>query len=303
MLRMMKKVRLLNQKLSGVTDKIVSGNPGVGAGYYSIDLDCIITYGPSSQYGSTVGQAISKEHLGREVMEKGESMTARGTMVRGNILNAMVPLIRNNHIIGYVWANELTESIESQINAMEAVMNGTLAIALILGLSISMTLANNVSNSVHGIIKGLLSLGSDLSHRLPETNGEFGEIASAINGMAQSLMNTRSHTENIMESMVDGIITIDNDEKVTAINSAARCIMGLNEDVIGINYRRLLHGNVKVPGILLETLHEGKNFIGHETEVTRSDGEIIPISISTSILHNNQNVLGAVVVFKDLNRT
>lgn len=294
------KVRLLNQKLSGVTEKFVSGTPGVGAGYYSKDLDCIITYGPSSEYGSTVGQAISKEHLGREVMAKGMPLTARGKMVRGNILNVMVPVIRNNRVIGYVWANEMTRSIESQINAMESVMYIVLAVALVLGLSISLTLANRVSNSVHGIIQGLLSLRINLSHRLPEIDGEFGEIASAINGMAQSLMNTRSHTEIIMKSMVDGIITIDNDEKLTAINSAACCIMGLNQDVIGTNYTSLFSSNAKVLDILLETLHAGKNFIGYEVEFTRPDGVIVPISVSTSMLHNNQNILGVVVVFKDL---
>lgn len=294
------KVRLLNQKLSGVTEKIVSGNQGVGAGYYSKDLDCIITYGPSLEYASTVGQSISEEHLGREVMAKGIPLTASGKMVRGNILNAMVPLIRNDRVIGYVWANEMTESIESQINEMETAMYKVLAVALVVGLSISMTLANRVSNSVNGIIQGLSSLGSDLSHRLPETNGEFGEIASAINGMAQSIMNTRSNTEIIMESMVDGIITIDNDEKVTDINTAAWCIMGVNKDVIGINYRDLFSGNVKVLEILLETLHAGKNFIGYEVEFTRDDGVIVPISVSTSMLQNNQNVLGVVVVFKDL---
>lgn len=294
------KVRLLNQKLSGATEKIVSENPGVGAGYYSKDLDCIITYGPSSQYGLTVGQSISQEHLGREVMAKGIPLTASGTMVRGNILNAMVPLIRNNRVIGYVWANETTESIQSQINSMEVAMYKVLAIALVVGLSISMTLANRVSNSVHSIIQGLSNLRSDLSHRLPENDEEFGAIASAINGMAQSLMNTRSHTEIIMESMVDGIITIDNDENVTDINTAAWRIMGLNKDVININYRELFSGNVKVLNILLETLHAGKNFIGYEVEFTRSDGVIIPISVSTSMLKNNKNVLGVVVVFKDL---
>ena len=294
------KVRLLNQKLSGITEKIVSENSGIGAGYYSKDLDCIITYGPSSQYGSTIGQSISEEHLGREVMEKGIPLAVRGKMVRGNILNAMVPLIRNGHVIGYVWANEMTESIDSQINAMEVAMYKVLAVALVVGLSISMTLANRVSNSVHCIIQGLSSLRSDLSHRLPENDGEFGEIASAINGMAQSLINTRSHTEIIMESMVDGIITIDNDEKVTEINTAAWCIMGVNKDVIGINYRSLFSGNVKVRDILLETLHVGKNFIGYEVEFTRSDGAIVPISVSTSMLQNNENVLGVVVVFKDL---
>lgn len=294
------KVRLLNQKLSEVTEKIVSGNPGVGAGYYSKDLDCIITYGPNSEYGSTVGQPIGKEHLGREVMEKGIDLTARGKMVRGNILNAMVPIIRDNRVIGYIWANEMTESIDSQINAMEAAMCEVLAGALVVGLSISMTSANRVSNSVHSITRGLSSLRRDLSYRLPQTYEEFGEIASAINGMAQSLMNTRSHTEIIMESMIDGIITIDNDEKVTAINSAAWSIMGLNKDVLGINYRSLFYDNIKVLDILIESLHLSKNFIGCEVEFIRSDGVIVPISVSTSMLHNNQNVLGVVVVFKDL---
>lgn len=294
------KVRLLNTKLLGITDQIVLGNPGVGAGYYSKDLDCIITYGPSSEYNSTVGQSIAKDHLGREVMAKGIPMAVRGTMVRGNILNVMVPLIRNNRVIGYAWANEMTESVDKQIKTMEAVMYLALALALVLGLGITMPLANRVSNSVQGIIQGLLGLRSNLSYRLPETDGEFGEIAVAINGMAQSLMNTRSHTEIIMESMVDGVITIDNDEKVTAINNAARRIMGLNQEVIGINYGSLFSGDAKFSSLLLETLHTGKNFIGYEVEFARSDGTIVPISVSTSMLYNNKDILGVVVVFKDL---
>jgi len=294
------KVSLLNTKLLGITDQIVSGNPGVGAGYYSKDLDCIITYGPSSEYNSTIGQSIAKEHLGREVMAKGISLAARGQMVRGNILNAMVPLIRNDRVIGYAWANEMTESVDNQIKTMENVMYLALALALVLGLGISMPLASGVSNSVQGIIRGLRGLRSDLSFRLPETHGEFGEITFAINGMAQSLMNTRSHTEIIMESMVDGIITIDNDGKVTAINNAARRIMGLNQEVIGINYVSLFPGHAKFSSVLLETLHTGKNFIGYEEEFGRPDGTVVPISVSTSMLYNNQDILGAVVVFKDL---
>lgn len=294
------KVRILNRKLSSITEQIVSGNPGVGAGYYSKDLDCIITYGPSAEYSSTVGKPISKEHMGREVMAKGRPSTARGAMVRGSILNVMVPIIRNNRVVGYVWANEMTKSIDSQINTMENVMYGVLVLALIIGLGISMPLANRISNSIHNIIQGLFSLSSDLSHRLPETSGEFGEIASAINGMAQSLMNTRSHTEIIMESMVDGIITIDNDEKITAINSAAQFIMGINKDSIGVNYKNFFFSNTKIFNILVETLEKGKNFIGYEVEFTRFNGEVVPISVSTSMLHNNENVLGVVVVFKDL---
>ena len=52
--------------------------------------------------------------------------------------------------------------------------------------------------------------------------------------------------------------------------------------------------------VLLETLNTGKNFIGYEVEFARSDGKVVPISVSTSMLYNNQNILGVVIVFKDL---
>ena len=86
-------------------------------------------------------------------------------------------LIRNNRVIGYVWANEMTESVDSQIKKMEDLMYMALALALVLGLSISMPLANRVSNSVQGYYSRATGFSSDLNHRLPETDGEFGEIA------------------------------------------------------------------------------------------------------------------------------
>ncbi|MDH7479996.1 MAG: two-component system sensor histidine kinase AtoS, partial [Syntrophomonadaceae bacterium] len=49
------KINALNQKLSPVTDQIAGLESGVGVGYYSKELDAIITYGPSDQLGQTVG--------------------------------------------------------------------------------------------------------------------------------------------------------------------------------------------------------------------------------------------------------
>jgi len=294
------KIRLLNAKLAGITDNIVSANPGVGAGYYCKDLDGIITYGPSCEYSPTIGQPIGQDHLGREVMSTGVPKAVRGQMVRGNILNAMVPIVRNNEVIGYVWANELTESIDLQIKKIEYGMYLALAIALLLGLGISMPMANRVSNSIQCITGGLKSLLADLNNRLPEPQDEFGEIAHAINEMAQSLINTRSHTELIIDSMVDGIITIDNEGRITAFNKAAERIMGLGKDIINVNYMDLFPGHAKYHSLLLETLHTGRNFIAYEKDFIRPDGDFVPLSISTSMLYNGQNILGAIIVFRDL---
>lgn len=294
------KIHLLNTRLAKVTDELVLANPGVGAGYYSKELDSIITYGPSSEYSYTIGQSIGLEHRGREVMTKGTPLAVTGSMVRGNILNAMVPLIRNRQVIGYSWANELTESIWKQIRAMTTVMYLALGIALTVGLGIALPLANQISNSVQRIITGLRRLRDDLTYRLPEPAAEFGEITLAINKMSQSLMNTRSHTEIIMQSMADGIITVDVEGRITALNDAAFTITGLSRDSLGRKLISYFAYNASFSDPLLDTLNKGNTFIGYQVELSRPDGATILISVSTSPLQNGNDILGAVVVFKDL---
>lgn len=294
------KIAILNSKLVKVTDQIVASTPGVGAGYYSKDLDAIITYGPSSEFSSTIGQPIAPDHKGREVMAKGIPEAVRGQMVRGHILNAMIPLQRNGRIIGYAWANELTKNVDEQIRSMEIVMYLTLGVALSVGLIIVLALANNVSSSVQRIIAGLRRLRTDFEYRMPISYGEFGEITAAINDMAASLEKSRSHTDMIMESMVDGVITIDNDGKLTKVNDAAVRISGLKKEDIGKKWFEVLEDQVGFRTLIVQTLQTGKIFIGNEVVLNHSDGSTVPLSVSTSTLRNKECILGAVIVFKDL---
>ncbi|NKE30801.1 two-component system sensor histidine kinase AtoS, partial [Mycobacterium tuberculosis] len=107
------KIRLLNSKLEPLTNKIAAAHPGIGAGYYAKELDAILTYGPVTE-SSHVGKSISADHPGREVLRTRQPDVVIGEQVRGNIMNAMIPLIREGDIIGYVWANELMSSIDVQ---------------------------------------------------------------------------------------------------------------------------------------------------------------------------------------------
>ena len=52
----------LNQLLRDSSDQIATAFPGVGVGFYHKGLDAIITYGPSIEYGNTVGKSISDDH-------------------------------------------------------------------------------------------------------------------------------------------------------------------------------------------------------------------------------------------------
>jgi len=44
-------------------------------------------------------------------MQNNEAMVRTGSMVLGNIMNAMFPISQNGKVIGYAWANEPASQI------------------------------------------------------------------------------------------------------------------------------------------------------------------------------------------------
>ena len=121
------------RKLAGYTDLVAQAYPGIGVGYYDRELDAIITYGPSKIYADKVGLPISASHEGRIVMNTGLPRIQEGDLVRGPIMNAMHPVVRNHQVIGYIWANELTVDIEAQLSSMLWQIAWTILACLIIG--------------------------------------------------------------------------------------------------------------------------------------------------------------------------
>ena len=94
------KISLLNSELAQFTDAVSQAYPGIGVGYYNRELDAIITYGPSNIYADKVGLPIGNSHEGRIVMATGVPRIQEGDLVRGQIMNAMHPLVRGQTVIG-----------------------------------------------------------------------------------------------------------------------------------------------------------------------------------------------------------
>lgn len=47
-------------------------------------------------------------------MSTGHNIIDIGKQIRGNIMNAMIPIVRGDQILGYIWANEMLDDIEKQ---------------------------------------------------------------------------------------------------------------------------------------------------------------------------------------------
>jgi len=181
------KIQFLNNTLKKYTDQVADSESGIGVGYYSRDLDAIVTYGPSSVLGGKVGQTISRDHLGREVMRTGEKIVQTASLVRGEIMNCMHPIKRKGAIIGYIWANELVEDINTQMQTMKKQFYFVIFLGVIVSLAGTSLIANYVVVKV-GIIKnGLKNIQGDLDYRIEPISGEIGEIGIAINEMANAL--------------------------------------------------------------------------------------------------------------------
>ncbi len=295
------KIKILNRELAAMTDEIALSAPGLGAGFYSRDLDAIITYGPADQFGHTVGWPIGPTHPGRTVMATNRFRVEFGTLVRGNIMNAMLPIYRDGRVIGYIWVNELTNDIEAQLAAMDRGLFVSMTVGLLLSIFLILFVTGSMTRDVQSVIEGLRKMRFNLRQPITGVTGEMGEVAATINEMATALGDARTMSENIMESMADGVIAVDTAGKITAFNKAAEQLTGFSaHEVVGKYYEEIFTQDAGFTSRLLETLHTGAPYIGSKIEYPIRHGKLW-ISVSTSLLRDiDGNVLGAVVVFEDL---
>jgi two-component system sensor histidine kinase AtoS len=293
-------VRHLNARLAARTDQMADANPGVGVGYYVRALDAIVTYGPSAQYGGTVGHPIPPEHPGRAVMRSGKPAMEAGPQVRGMILNAMWPIVRDDRVQGYVWANQLSDDVNRQTAVMDRAIIGVTVAGVLLGILLTQAMSRGIARDVRTVTDGLVQLRTDLHHSIPPPPGEIGEIAAKVNDMAQALLDAQSLTEDILQSIADGVIAIDRAGRITAINPAARHMIGVAaEDAIGRPYNSLFDPTARFSSVLLDTLEHGCDHIDVAVEMPLPR-QSLDVSASSSLLRDSHGTaIGAVVVLKD----
>ncbi len=107
----------------------------------------------------------------------------------------------------------------------------------------------------------------------------------------------------ILDSIADGVFTVDMDFRITSINRAAVEILKINEnDAIGKLCFEVFHASICEHSCALkETLGTGRNIINKTVYVVNSSGDKIPITVSTALLkEKNGKVIGGVETFRDI---
>lgn len=116
------------------------------------------------------------------------------------------------------------------------------------------------------------------------------------------------YTENtrlisILNSIADGVLTVDNEWRITSFNPAAERITGHKaEDVMGKQcYDVIQSGTCKTNCPLRKTMTTKMPIYDYEIEIINAQGKNVPISVNTALLIDEQdNIIGGVETFRDL---
>jgi PAS domain S-box-containing protein len=130
---------------------------------------------------------------------------------------------------------------------------------------------------------------------------ERGEITADSDGDVREVK--RLHTEIILDSIADGVFTVDRNWNITLFNRAAVKITGVAKDqALGQKCFDVFRADIcQTACALKRTIESGREIIDLPVNILNSEGRRIPIRISTSVLRDSRgNIIGGVETFRDV---
>jgi PAS domain S-box-containing protein len=119
-------------------------------------------------------------------------------------------------------------------------------------------------------------------------------------------MDKEDHThEVILDSITEGVFTVDQNWRIASFNRAAAEITGVRaEEAVGQPCCEVFRSSICETGCALrETLRTGQTILNKPIYIVNAAGDRIPISISTALLRDaSGQVIGGVETFRDLTR-
>lgn len=114
----------------------------------------------------------------------------------------------------------------------------------------------------------------------------------------------RSDAETILDCISDGVITIDLNKRITFINRAMREMLGYDQEIKGdlLACNVLVQSNIcTTDECVLERALQGERVSNYEAFVRRRDGRLVPTSINTDFLRDDEGrLIGLIEVIRDI---
>lgn len=127
--------------------------------------------------------------------------------------------------------------------------------------------------------------------------GFYAMIISMKKGESKKLFHV------ILNSIADGVFTIDHESRITYMNKAAEQITGFSsKEAIGHYCFDIFRADIcQSQCALKKTLQTKKEIVNLPATIIKKGGQKVPISISTAVLRDEKGrIIGGVETFRDL---
>lgn len=124
-----------------------------------------------------------------------------------------------------------------------------------------------------------------------------------LTGNCKMVKDPEYQTQIILDSIADGVFTVDSELKITSFNRAAEKITGISrKDALGRQCWKVFKAGIcENECSLKHTVRTGEPVVNQSIFIMNSDGERVPISISTALLKDKKGrMIGGVETFRDL---
>jgi len=113
----------------------------------------------------------------------------------------------------------------------------------------------------------------------------------------------KSLTDDILDSIGEGLFTVDSNFKINYFNRAAERITGINrENALGKFCKYIFKSGLCYKNCpIARVLESGENLYDVESEIRNEDGTLVPIKLNAAVLRNVEDEpVGGVISFRDL---
>lgn len=230
--------------------------------------------------------------------------------IDSNIIYAAVPVSTGNKTRLIIRSSHSVKSVEEALNkTYRNILFGGIVFAVFAAM-LSLIAVRRINKPMIDLEQaaGLFAKG-DLNHRAPVfKTREFASLSNAMNKMAEQLngeisnyQRQKNEMDSILFSMVEGLIAVDEDEKIIKMNSAASEYIGVSsETAVGKHIQGAVR-STKLQEFVTSTLKSG-DVIEKEILFTGERGDRFFQAHGTPLKDTTGKIMGALIVLNDLTK-
>lgn len=213
-------VKILNRELQPVIDKITKSFPGIGAGYYSRELDCVVAFGPKPTPEKFI--TLPEDYPGRQVYVTGKPVYYEISPSIGRaepLLAYNFPIYRNGELIGHSWGNILLNDLTLTFWDANTYKLTAMVVVLLFGLLWAKRINNHVSKSLNYFTTKVLNphLGPPLKDTV---FAELLPVYASVRRARRALMDEKKLLETLLDTTDAGIVCVDKEGDIILYNRA-----------------------------------------------------------------------------------